>query len=650
MNWPVSPLGVPALRRKPTAAELEGSESVRLFVERARHRNPAFVLTPDNAGAVAEVCRELDGLPLAIELAAARVKALSVEQIAGRLKGSLELLTGGGRTAPERHRTLRGALDWGQDLLDTQDRTLFRRFSVFAGGWSLGAAEAVGAGGEVAEAEVVDLLSGLVDKSLVLARAEGESGMRYGMLEPVRQYALEKLEESGEAGALRHRHATHFLALAEEAPEAFKNVQPPGWSRRLAEEHDNIRAALSWSLREDEAEIGLRLAGAMQPFWAQRGHYGEGRGWLEAALAMDGETSVSARVKALSGVGWLALWQGDIDRASAAAEQGLRLSRQVDGESSVAVHLLLLFGFSTTRRGDYERAMGLFEESLRLSREAGDGWGIAASLLHLGNVAGEQDDDKRAVELYEEGIALCRESGYSVLLADILTNLGYTLLLRGDHERAAALNEEAAALYRERGYRYGRLEYPIDNLGWAALAGGDHERARALHKESLVLCRELGDKLIAVECLEGLACAAEARDETERSARLFGAAEALRETLGVPQPPAERALREPYLTSAGARRDEAPWQEGRRMVFEEAVEYALAEEQPATSPAPDRRPTALTSRESEVSALVARGLTNRQIATELSISEHTVATHVGRILNKLGLSSRSRLAAWVTER
>ena len=244
MNWPVSPLGVPALRRKPTAAELEGSESVRLFVERARHRNPAFVLTPDNAGAVAAVCRELDGLPLAIELAAARVKALSVEQIAGRLKGSLELLTGGERTAPERHRTLRGALEWGQDLLDTRDRTLFRRLSVFAGGWSLGAAEAVGAGGEVAEGEVLDLLSGLVDKSLVLARAEGEAGMRYGMLEPVRQYALDKLEESGEAGALRHRHATNFLALAEEEPEAFKNVRPAGWIRRLADEHDNIRAAL----------------------------------------------------------------------------------------------------------------------------------------------------------------------------------------------------------------------------------------------------------------------------------------------------------------------------------------------------------------------------------------------------------------------
>ena len=209
MNWPVSPLGVPAPRRRQRRRRIE---SVRLFVERARHRNPAFALTPDNAEAVAEVCRELDGLPLAVELAAAREKALSVEQIAGRLKGSLELLTGGGRTAPERHRTLRGALDWGQDLLDTRDRTLFRRLSVFAGGWSLGAAEAVGAGGEVAEAEVLDLLSGLVDKSLVLARAEGEAGMRYGMLEPVRQYALDKLEESGEAEALRHTRLNSSLS------------------------------------------------------------------------------------------------------------------------------------------------------------------------------------------------------------------------------------------------------------------------------------------------------------------------------------------------------------------------------------------------------------------------------------------------------
>jgi predicted ATPase/DNA-binding SARP family transcriptional activator/DNA-binding CsgD family transcriptional regulator len=654
-NRPVSSLGVPAPHPEPTVAELEGSESVRLFLERARNRDPSFALTPENARAVAEVCRRLDGIPLAVELAAARVRTLSVEQMAGRLGRSLELLTGGGRTAPERHRTLRAALDWSENLLHAEERALFHRLSVFAGGWGLEAAGAVGAAGDAGEGEVLDLLGGLVEKSLVVTEVDGEGEMRYRMLEPVRQYALYKLEQSGEAPTLRRRHAAFFLALAEEEPEAFKNLRSPGWIRRLEREHDNLRAALSWALAEDEAELGVRLAGALQPFWARRGHYGEGRGWLEAALAKGGRVPAAARVKALSGVGWLALWQGDIDRASDAAEEGLRLSREVDGESSVEVHLLILLGFTASLRADYERATGLFEESLALSRGAGDSWGVAASLLHLGNVAAYQDDDERAIELYEEGIALCRESGYAVILADTLTNLGYSLLLRGDHERAAALNEEAAALYRERGYRYGRLEFPIDNLGWAALAGGDHERSSTLHKESLVLCRQLGDRIVAVESLEGLACAAEARGEAGRSARLFGAAEALREALGVPQPPAERALREPYLTAARSRRNDAAWEEGRTMTFEEAVEYALSDDPPAASPAArypigEQRAETLTGREEEVAALVARGLTNRQVAAELSISEHTVATHVSRILNKLGLSSRSRLATWVAER
>jgi non-specific serine/threonine protein kinase len=308
-------------------------------------------------------------------------------------------------------------------------------------------------------------------------------------------------------------------------------------------------------------------------------------------------------------------------------------------------------------RADYERATVLFEESLRLGREAGDRWSIAASLLHLGNVAGDQGYHGRAVTLYEEGLALCRESGYAVVLADTLTNLGYTLLLQGDYERAAALNEEAATLYREQGYSKARLEFPLDNLGWAALLRGDLERAQSLHKESLMLCRELGNKLIAAESLEGLACAAGTMGQVDRSVRMFAAADALRRAQGVAQLPEERALREPHLTAASSQHYEGAWAEGTKMTFEEAIEYALSKDQPASSVAlqpqissvADPPAAVLTSREEEVAALVASGLTNRRIASRLFISEHTAATHVARILRKLGLQSRAQLAAWVSE-
>jgi DNA-binding CsgD family transcriptional regulator len=264
---------------------------------------------------------------------------------------------------------------------------------------------------------------------------------------------------------------------------------------------------------------------------------------------------------------------------------------------------------------------------------------------------------ERAVELYEQGIALCRRSGYAVQLADHLNNLGFTLLLQGDYERATALNEEALALYRRLGYRYARLGFSVDNLGWAALLSGDHERARTLYQESLVLCRELGDKIVAVESLEGLACVAGIQGREEQSAKLFGAAASLREAQGISQPPEERMLREPYLTAARARSNEVIWEEGRTWTFEAAIENALSD-YPSASPALPRpkqpsageRPGALTGREEEVASLVARGLTNRQIASELSISEHTASTHVRKILKKLNLHSRSQLTAWMTRR
>jgi non-specific serine/threonine protein kinase len=370
-TWLVSSLSVPDPRQRPTAEELERYESVRLFVERAHYRNPAFALTPQNARAVARICERLDGIPLAIELAAARV-GLSVEQIAVRLDDSLKLLTTGSRTATARQRTLRGALDWSYDLLSSPERVLFGRLSVFAGGWTLEAAEAVGVGEGIEEGEVFELLLRLVDKSLVVAEATGEGAVRYRMLEPVRQYALEKLNETGKTQAARRAHAQYFLALAEEAEPQLLGPQETEWYDRLEGEHDNIRAALSRSLEGADPELGLRLAGAIWWFWHRHGHLREGLRWLERALAKEGRASAKARVKALGGIGWMAYGLGNLERMRESAAEGLRISDEARLGGTHRALFLNVLAYASWLEGDHERATTLAEESLALSRQAND--------------------------------------------------------------------------------------------------------------------------------------------------------------------------------------------------------------------------------------------------------------------------------------
>ena len=658
LSWLVPSLSAPSLLQSPKVEELAGYESVRLFVERARHRNPAFSLTPENSHAVARICGRLDGIPLAIELAAARV-GLSVEQIATRLDDSLRLLSAGSRTASPRQRTLRGTLDWSYELLSMPEQSLFCRLSVFAGGWTLQAAEVVGAG-DTQHGDVVDLLSRLVDKSLVVAETTGIGGVRYRMLEPIRQYAQEKLEESGEAEEVRSQHASFFLALAEEAEPGLRGPEDAEWLERLEAEHDNMRAALSWALERGQTELGLRLAGALWLFWEAHGHYGEGRRWLEEALEKDGQASAAARAKALEGLGWTTYRQGDTDRAKAIAEEGLRLSDEGGLGGVVTADFLRMSGMMAKVQGHRERARELQEESLRLSREEDDKLRIAHSLLVLGITMEGLGDLKRAKELYEEGIVLSREIGYAAILARFLLSLGYELLREGDFERGATLNEEAAALLRERGYKGGSLELALDNLGWAALLQGNHERARTSFEESLILCKLLGNKLNASESLEGMACISAAEIASERAARLFGAAEALREAVGLEHLPEEDAWRKPYLAAARVRLGEASWAgawaEGRAMSMEQAIEYALSEQKLATPPSPESEqpssdePPSLTRREKEVAILVRRGLTNRQIASELVLSEHTVHHHVSNILKKLNLNSRQQVASHLPDR
>jgi len=384
MNWPVQSLSLPdPMRQQPTVEELESYESVRLFVERARYRNPAFALSPQNAQAVVEICIRLDGIPLAIELAAARV-GLPVEQIAARLDDSLRLLAAGSRTATPRHQTLRGTMDWSYELLSEREQLLFARLSVFAGGWALEAVELVGVGDGIEEGDVLDLLLRLVDKSLVVAEATGEGGVRYRLLEPVRQYALQKQEASGEAEEVRHRHAEFFLALAEDAEPRLRGAEDVEWLERLEREHDNLRVALSWALERGNAELDLRLAGALWTFWQAHGHEGERRKWLEEALAEDDRASVAARAKALEGVCWMAIDWRDLDRAEAVAQAGLKLDDEVEIGNKLAASFRTMLGYTVALRGDNERAKELLEESLTFSRKADDRVGIADALLFLG--------------------------------------------------------------------------------------------------------------------------------------------------------------------------------------------------------------------------------------------------------------------------
>ena len=666
MRWPVPPLSVPEPQRTPSIEELEAYESARLFVERARGRDPTFSLSPKNALALAEICRRLEGIPLAIELAAARVGTLSVEQISKRLTNTLKLLTGGSKTQMLKQRTLRGALDWSYELLSADEKKLLGRLSVFAGGWTLEAAEAVGAGGGVEEGEVLDVLSGLVEKSLVAARGSDQGGMRYRMLEPIRQYSHEKLEEGGEGQEVSRRHATFFLALAEDAEPRLRGPEDRQWLERLEREHDNLRAALSWALESGEVELALRLGGALGIFWHGYGYFGEGRKWLEAALDKDELASAAARLKALEAQFWLTYDQWDLDRAEALAQEGLKLSNEAEVGGSFAAAFRTMLAGPTWVGGDYERANELLEESLALSRKADDKVGIVEALFQLAGTTDGLGDHARAKEILEEGIALCREVGYTYRLPAFLLSLGYHLMREGDYERGAALNEEASALCRERGYKMG-LQYALDNLGWAALLRGDHERARTSYEESLTLCKELGDKMIASESLEGLACVTRAEGEVERAARLFGATEALRETLreavAYQLSPEEEAWREPYLATTRSQLDEAAWQaawaEGRAMSMEQAIEYALSAEEPSTiisSSTPEQpsapareHPVGLTSRELEVLGLVATGMTNAQVAGRLFLSPRTIQRHLNSIYHKLGVSSRTAATRFALE-
>jgi predicted ATPase/class 3 adenylate cyclase len=558
VTYQVPPLSRPDPRRAQSLAQLNEFESVQLFVERGVHSQPRFALTDTNAKAVAQICNRLDGIPLAIELAAARVKVLSVEQIATRLDDRFRLLTGGSRTGLPHHQTLRAAMDWGYELLSEEERTLLRRLAVFAGGFNFEAVEAICTGDGVEMFAILDLLTSLVDKSLVVA--EGLNGdIRYRLLETIRQYGLEKLRRSSDISAVHGRHLAWYLDLAERAEPELRGPDQKGWLSQLEMEHDNLRAALEWTkVGEGCAEAGLRLAGALHRFWAMGGYLSEGREWLEGAVKRT-EAPSPARAKAIFGAAALAFGQGDYVRAEDLSEQSLALYRERGDKAGIALSLnilaflsrnrgdhgravtlledsltlcrqldhkwvlaetLFILALTVRRRGDYERAKALLEESLIMWRQTGDKSGLARSLASLGVVARLQGDYARAQALQEESLALHKELGHRFEVAEVLLMLGTVAQNQGDYARATALYEECLILSRELGYKLD-VTAALVNLANVCLYQGDHERAKALAEEAKALAVALGAKHQLAVCLETLGIAAFALGDSERAIALF---------------------------------------------------------------------------------------------------------------------------------
>jgi DNA-binding CsgD family transcriptional regulator/tetratricopeptide (TPR) repeat protein len=482
-------------------------------------------------------------------------------------------------------------------------------------------------------------------------------GARYRLLEPLRQYASGKLRVSGEAEEVGRRHAEFFLDLAEEAEPELSKSQQAQWLGRLETEHDNLRSALSWALGR-KIDSGFRIAAALCLFWYTRGYLSEGRRYLEE-VAGSAAVPTTVRARALDGLGWIAEPQGDYERARVAYEESLKLYRSSGDKRGVA-NTLGDLGSLALDRGDYEEATSLLEESLTLHRELGSREDVIGILDSLGVLASAKGDRERSVSFFGEALALSRVTGNVRRNATSLGNLAITMLMHGERERATVLLEESLTLFREIGDG-ANIAIGLMYSALAALTKGDHERVKTLGEESLELLQKAEDRQHIPDCLEIMAGGAGAQGLARRAALLWGAAEGMREAIGVPLRPESRRLLDPYLATARSSLGEVAWQttlaDGRAMMPERAIVYSLTAESrvlpPPAAPRPGRGSATLaplTPREEEVAILVSRGLTNRQIASELFISEHTVATHITRILKRLALRSRSRLSAWVAER
>ena len=578
-EFPVPPLALPDSKSPPSVEALSQYPAVALFVQRAVAVKPDFELTQDNAPAVTEICARLDGLPLAIELAAARIKLLSPSAMRTRLESRLQLLTGGARDLPARHQTLRSTIDWSYDLLNAAERKLFRRLSVFVGGCTLEAVEAVCDTTNDLGLDLLDGMASMVDKSLVqqVKQAEGES--RFAMLGTIREYGLEHLAADGEEAPARRAHAAYCLVLAEEGAPEGTDAERTAWLNRLEAEHDNFRAALEWLIQSGDAEWGLRLGAALFRFWEMREHLTEGRDRLTKLLKLEGAGArPKTRRNALFAAGVLAGEQGDYPSAHALFEESLELARELEDERGVAVSLNAL-AVNARDRGDLAASRALFEESLTRWRELSDLMAVARSLSNLANVTKLQGDYALARSLYEECSSIFRKLGDRTGMAWSLDYQGDVARAQGDAAAARSLYEEGLGIFRELGDRWG-MAGTLADLGNLARDQKDYATSHSLYGQSIRIFQELEHKRGIARLLECFAFSAAAQLQPERSLRLAGAAAALRQILGAPLSPPEQVeferildrARQALTSTAGA----AAWMEGWVMPVERAIEEALA--------------------------------------------------------------------------
>jgi predicted ATPase/DNA-binding CsgD family transcriptional regulator len=735
--WRVPPLSVP-----PASApehELGQHEAVRLFTERAAAVRPGFSLDRGNATSIAGVCRTLDGMPLAIELAAARVGALAVEQINGRLTDRFQLLAGGHRTAPARQRTLRATVDWSYELLTEPQQILLRRLAVFSG-WNLEMAEKVCADDALPAESILDLLAALIDKSLVTMHGEVAGHARYRLLDTIRQYAAERLAASGEADRMHRRHRDCMIELVEDiVAKGFRRGDPP-WEWRLSAykqacmELDNFRAALKWSRQENEPEVGLRLCIALRSPWVTDGDVAEGASWLDRFLGGDGDYVVRDPVvhdpigpgsavlgsavlgsavlgRALVVRSELAFEAQEYQTAQRCAQAGLEESRR-RGDDSFAAGALRVLASVELRLGDAAHAHELAGDAVKSARAAGDYWEEGRALGTLAAAAAHQGRIREAQRTYDDALdALKDNNRWGV--AHVRYGMAMLAQARGDHEGSLVQLDAALDIFRELDSRP-EIARCLAALGRVAMAQQDYAAARPRLVESLRLSRATGQRLAVARGLEAFAQLAAFQGQHARAVRLGGAARSLRAAIGAspvspggpgsvahdgpvggpretqrppgsasagglggrPPKSAEGArlerLLEPARRQLGEQTTAALLAEGERLTMAEGAEYAVlapdadeasspvppaaaARPQPADPGAPGFSGPAppgsvLTPREWEIAELIARGLSNRAIATELVISPATAARHVANILTKLGFSSRAQVAAWITAR
>jgi predicted ATPase/class 3 adenylate cyclase len=592
--WNVPPLSLPhgtgsiaASGTSSGAGPMASSESVQLFVARAQNTAPAFSLTAENTQAVEEICRRLDGLPLAIELAAARLRALSVQEIAAHLDDRFQLLRAGSRTAPARHKTLEATLDWSYALLSEAERKVLQRLSVFAGGCTLEAAEVVCSGEGVSRAAVLDLLSQLVDKSLLVAEVvDGQS--RYHQLETIREYSQARFDAGGGSGAVRDRHLQYFLEFAEGAEPLLRGPEQAAWVRRFGWEHDNVRAALDWG-RLDNARVrmALRLAIAASVFWQLQSHQSEGQRRLSALLALPAaQAPGSLRAKALYRLGVMLFYKSEYVDVRSLLTNSIAMWRAQEQPDRLGIAMALeLLAETETETGNFAKATPLFEQALDLFRETRDAVGLSDTITMLGSSAMRSGDYVRADRFLSEGLEASRQTGDLVHITAGLNGLAELALRRGQYARAEGLLKESMEMSRSLGDQWS-IAITLGSRGWLALLQGDFQEMKAMIGESLSIRLESGDRGGSAWCLEKLAHAACRQKQFTRTVTLFGAASALRTPVGSKMDAVDEPEYQESLSAArkalGEEDFAAAWDEGQRMAVESVLDFALEQTESGT--------------------------------------------------------------------